>query len=138
MEKEKCLIDTSADSCGEASKIKTHFAKIIVDGTADKPYYNIMYFDPTDREYHIGFGSYYLEYVFKWLSEEFEIVGGDAVFADPVVHGQWEQIGFDKAMDRISCSCCKEYWNLLDNDTETFNHCPNCGAKMDGERRTEC
>ena len=57
-------------------KIKTHFAKIIVDGTAHKPYYSILYFDPTDKEYHIGFGSYYLGYVFQWLSEEFEIVDG--------------------------------------------------------------
>jgi hypothetical protein len=56
-------------------KIRTHFARIIVDGTAEKPYYSILYFDPTDREYHIGFSSYYLAYVFQWLSEEFEIIG---------------------------------------------------------------
>ena len=79
-----CLIDASADNCIETTKIKTHFARIIVDGTAETPYYNILYFDPTDREYHIGFGSYLLENVFKWLSEEFEIVG-DAFFAEPVV-----------------------------------------------------
>lgn len=47
--------------------------------------------------------------------------------------GEWVQIGYDKAMDRITCSCCKEYWNINDNDTETFNYCPNCGAKMDGK-----
>lgn len=23
--------------------------------------------------------------------------------------------------------------NVLDNDTDTFRRCPNCGAKMDGE-----
>lgn len=70
------LIDanvTNADSC-ETTKIKTHFAKIFVGGTIEKPYYNILYFDPTDREYHIGFGSFILEYVFKWLAEEFEII----------------------------------------------------------------
>lgn len=69
----KRLFDAS-----ETTKIKTHFAKIIVGGTAEKPCFNILYFDPTDREYHIGFGSFCLEYVFKWLSEEFEIVD-DAV-----------------------------------------------------------
>ena len=58
----------------ETNKIKTHFARIVVGGTAEKPYYDILYFDPADGEYHIGFGSFYLEYVFKWLSEEFEIV----------------------------------------------------------------
>ena len=76
MTNEKRLIDanvTNADSC-ETTKIKTHFAKIFVGGTIEKPYYNILYFDPTDREYHIGFGSFVLEYVFKWLAEEFEVI----------------------------------------------------------------
>lgn len=51
----------------------------------------------------------------------------------PVVHGRWQQIGYDEAMNRITCSCCLEYWNITDNDTETFNYCPNCGARMDLE-----
>ena len=54
-----------------------------------------------------------------------------------VQHGEWVQIGYDKAMDRITCSCCKEYWNINDNDTHTFNYCPNCGTKMDGKERAE-
>lgn len=61
----------SADECKH--KIKTSFARIIVEGTPAKPYYNIEYFDPTDKEYHIGFGSYYLDNVFNWFAEEFEI-----------------------------------------------------------------
>lgn len=69
-------------------KIKTHFAKIIVEGTVEKPYYSILYYDPAKKEYFNGYGSYYIVNVFQWLSEEFEIIG-DAVFADPVVHGQW-------------------------------------------------
>ena len=59
--------------CNQKNRIKTHFAKIIVSGTSEKPCYDILYFDPTDRKYHIGFGSYCLDYVFKWLAEEFEI-----------------------------------------------------------------
>lgn len=50
-----------------------------------------------------------------------------------VRHGEWVQIGYDEALDRITCSCCKEYFNLIDNCTEAFNYCPNCGAKMDGK-----
>ncbi len=76
MANEKRLIDANAknaDSC-ETAKIKTHFAKIIVEGTAKHPYYGIMFFNPTDGEYHVGFGSYYIGNVFQWLSEEFEIV----------------------------------------------------------------
>lgn len=54
-------------------KIKTHFAKIIVDGTADKPYYSILYYDPTAKEYYNGYGSCFIWNVFRWLEEEFEI-----------------------------------------------------------------
>ena len=64
----------------------------------------------------------------------------DFLVANGVVavrHGEWVQIGYDKAMDRITCSCCKEYWNICDNDTHTFNYCPNCGAKMDGKGEGE-
>lgn len=63
----------SADACTNKNKIKKNFAKIFVCGSAEKPYYNILYFDPVDKKWHVGFGSFYLSYVFKWLSEEFEI-----------------------------------------------------------------
>jgi hypothetical protein len=62
-----------ADGCRLVEKIKTHFAKIIVGGTVDKPYYSILYFDPKDREFHIGYSSYILAYVFLWLHEYFEV-----------------------------------------------------------------
>jgi len=44
-----------------------------------------LYFDPVDKNYHVGFGSFYLPYVFKWLSEEFEIEDELTVDAVPVV-----------------------------------------------------
>lgn len=58
------------------------------------------------------------------------------VDAVEVVHGEWE-----KQQGIYSCSICGkvcpydvqadiiQYW--------TCNYCPNCGAKMDGERRTD-
>ena len=55
-------------------KIKTPIARIIIGGSAAKPYYSIQYFDPTDKEFHIGFSSYALNYVQEWLCENFEIV----------------------------------------------------------------
>lgn len=45
----------------------------------------------------------------------------------PVVHGRWVE-----HLDEMECSVCKRQWNYCDNDTNTFNFCPNCGAKMDG------
>jgi hypothetical protein len=80
----------SADVCTHKNKIKTSFAKIFVSGTPDRSYFNILYFDPVDQDYHVGFGSYCLEYVFKWLSDEFEIEDAPAADVAPVVHGRWE------------------------------------------------
>lgn len=54
-------------------KIKTPYARIYVSGTSEKPYYGITYFDLKDREMHTGFGSYSLDFVFKWLAEEFDV-----------------------------------------------------------------
>lgn len=75
----------SADACTNKNKIKTNFAKIFVSGSAEKPYYNILYFDLSDKKYHVGFGSFYLAYVFRWLSEEFEIEDAPTVDAVSVV-----------------------------------------------------
>lgn len=121
----------SADVCTHKNKIKTNFAKIFVSGTPGRPYFNILYFDPEDQDYHVGFGSYYLEYVFKWLLEEFEIEDAPAADVAPVVHGRW--IPHDRVFgdDFLVCSKCQ----FVSEDRSTrryYHYCPNCGAKMDG------
>ena len=118
----------------EPAKIKTHFAEIIVGGTCEKPCYHIMYFDPTDREYHIGFSSFCLEYVFKWLSDEFEIIDEQpTIDARPVVRGEWIKpyINFYGH----PCHCCsvcgfKASW-------QDKNFCPECGADMRPKEESE-
>lgn len=80
----------SADVYARKNKIKTNFAKIFISGTPDRPYFNILYFDPADQDYHVGFSSYCLEYVFKWLSEEFEIESFPAADVVPVRHARWK------------------------------------------------
>ena len=86
MENKKRLIpEAIADCFEEVTKIKTHFAKIIVEGTAEKPYYSILYYDPTKKEYYNGYGSYFIGNVFNWLSEWFEIVEDSTVDAVEVV-----------------------------------------------------
>ena len=125
--------------CGNSAKIKTPFAKIFVSGTVDKPYYEILYLDTSDGTCHIGFGSYCVEYVFKWLSEEFEIIETEpSADVAPVVHGKWKPVRYT-----TYCSCGKSYetYHFL---CTACNHvayaqpyglkyCPNCGAKMDKE-----
>lgn len=55
------------------------------------------------------------------------IMRQDAVDAVEVVHGRWM-----KHRNETKCSICKFiYYSNHDN----FNYCPNCGAKMDGERK---
>ena len=68
----------------ETDKIKTHYARIVVDGTAEKPYYSIEWYDHTKNEYFLGYSSYYIGYVFKWLEECFEIVEDNKTNADRI------------------------------------------------------
>lgn len=56
-------------------KIRTHFARIVVSGSPDEPYYEIMYFDPVEDEFYLGYGSFELKFVFGWLKEFFEVTG---------------------------------------------------------------
>ena len=64
---------------------------------------------------------------------------GGTVDAAPVVHGQWIPLEYDgyadgnPVWDLWECSECREE-HSGDEDTLTL-YCPNCGAKMDGERR---
>ena len=51
-------------------------------------------------------------------------------------YGEWvgypECLQYEGAIskDHIACSICGHVWSILDNDTETFEYCPNCGACM--------
>lgn len=132
----------TADS--DRNKIKTPFARIVVEGTPGKPYYNIWYFDPVDGECHIRFGSYCLGNVFNWLAEEFEITEPNTDVA-PVAHGRWECVYDDSTGETdITCSHCKNTRTVngcfvsTDGKSCYFEdyYCPNCGSKMDLEDET--
>lgn len=106
-------------------KIKAIDPKIVVNGNADKPYYSIEYYDTSDNKWHIGYGSYELRNVIEWLKTCFDVVEADV---EPVRHGHWNTGYFH---DRV-CSRCLH----PDNDLNDYAHgyCPNCGAKMDGDK----
>lgn len=63
-----------------------------------------------------------------------EIDKAEKIKAIPI--GHWIE---ERWNDTIICSNCDSHWNILDNDTETFEYCPRCGAKMidDWEKENE-
>ena len=58
-----------------------------------------------------------------------EIENAPTIDAVPVVHGEWIEISDDPLHGLKKCSNCGELSCCL------ANYCPDCGAKMDGERR---
>ena len=60
-----------------------------------------------------------------------EIKDTAAVDAVPVVHVQWVDIPNYPQWDQKMCSACGNYFCCQNS------YCPNCGAKMDGERRDD-
>lgn len=127
----------TADS--DRNKIKTPFARIVVEGTPGKPYYNIWYFDPVDGECHIGFGSYCLGNVFNWLAEEFEVTEPRAD-VEPVRHGNWNIRLADEMTLCLECSICGRKVDNIDlhylleageygEACRRYPYC-HCGAKM--------
>ena len=115
----------------EHKKIKTCFAQIIVEEIAGKPCYSIMYWNGIGM--HIGYSSYELENVRRWLNEEFE-VNRNADVA-PVVHGRWDDSGrytFPSGAAAVRCTNCGCALTESEYRLNNWNYCPVCGAKMDG------
>ena len=60
------------------------------------------------------------------------------VDAIPVRHGKWIYSGIRGRFPACACSECGNVenadWAILGDNV---NYCPNCGAKMDGERRED-
>ena len=57
-----------------------------------------------------------------------DINSAPTIDAEPVVHGRWTYFNWG-GKSRYRCSECL-HWVIAGTDR---NHCPNCGAKMDGE-----
>ena len=55
-------------------KSKVDKAIIVVSGTKEKPYFEILYHLLGEDDDHIGFGSYCLTNVFNWREQYLEVV----------------------------------------------------------------
>lgn len=77
---------------------------------------------------------------YGYVSAE-QIANAQTIDAAPVRHGRWKQatepLGWDE-IDCAECSECKESFIIaedfgIDEISEFWHYCPNCGAMMDGE-----
>ena len=67
---------------------------------------------------------------YEYASQNYE------VDAEPVRHGHWIE-GNSFHWYSNSCSCCgyTRTTDIKSNGWNQWKYCPNCGARMDGERR---
>ena len=74
---------------------------------------------------------YNVDYLFFDVVND-EIDNAPIVDAVEVVHGRWikYKLGWDDFALRFKCSACDH--RIYERG---YNYCPNCGAKMDGERK---
>lgn len=52
-----------------------------------------------------------------------------------VRHGEWRIVDSDLGYVEAECSLCR--CRVMFYADPSYHYCPNCGAKMDGERREE-
>ena len=57
----------------------------------------------------------------------------------PVVHGKWVKAHWKNSVSCANCSICgfEAYHYDFQGVQKTYNYCPNCGAKMDGEEQDD-
>lgn len=106
--------------------VTTHkFKKLVSEKMGDENYYSIHYLDETDGKIHIGFSSSSLDVISGYLKEFF-------INNNTERHAHWDNISLKYSNGkRIDiCSCCRAII-LRDVDSDEYNYCPKCGAKMD-------
>ena len=71
----------------------------------------------------------YMKRTDRYFNVKFDIENFPDADVAPVQHGRWEEASDG---DGIVCPFCRTDFCTIIYDTEYFNYCPNCGAKMDG------
>lgn len=67
----------------------------------------------------------------RYFDVKFDIENFPAADVAPVVHGRWEAFG-GRYYSRKKCSRCG--WDGQEW-VKFYKYCPNCGAKMDGDKK---
>lgn len=79
------------------------------------------------------------EVAFKYIDPD-DIEDAPTIDAEEVVHGRWDDSGryqFPNGRKAIRCNMCGCALHENEYHLLNWNYCPVCGAKMDGERKTE-
>ena len=108
-------------------KIKAFNPQIVVSDHPDKPYYNISYYDIAKKEWYIGYGSYDIKNVYKWLFECFEEADCDMV---EVIRCKDCRFILDRVDGTHGC-----YRHFMD-DCNPYDYC-SYGERKDNDNRTE-
>lgn len=66
--------ELSTPEIPKTEKIKVTKLRIIVSGTKEKPYFELMYKEVGKKDFNIGYSSYDLNNVFDWKENCFELV----------------------------------------------------------------
>ena len=105
----------------------TNEKRLIDANELKKKQVNVCFDDDSESD---GFGIVYVRHIDE----------APTVDAVEVVHGEWIGTQYDGYADGFpvydlwECSNCREEYES-EGDPPPFNYCPNCGAKMDGERK---
>ena len=76
----------------------------------------------------------YMKRTDRYFNVKFDIENFPNADVAPVRHGRWEEASDG---DGIVCPFCRTDFCTIIYDTEYFNYCPNCGAKMDEREGTQ-
>lgn len=104
-------------------KIKAIYPHIVVGGKIDKPYYSIQWYDVEKKTMIDAYGSYKLEFVRKWLQEDFEVVENDIANLINRQQAEIERLTNNKCEDCAGCTqwlcdCSNERTQAIKEYTE--------------------
>lgn len=109
----------------EVEKITATYAQIVsrrvdVKPYAGAPYFEIVYFDTKDNEWHCGYGSFCLEFVEAWLKHEFN--PGFRSLSDAIdkLTSRVKELESDKEMLNIAVSGYKAKAEIFERDLDSI------------------
>lgn len=106
----------------EERKHKEKVAKyhIIVTGMLEKPYYEVLYYDLADNNWHIGYSSYDLDIVKGYIEDYFEVD---------------ESIACGNIIDALEKQTPKKIYCDNDNGVYEKEFCPSCNKRLSSDEK---